>query len=275
MRAEKLTVRRYKTRHPLRGLMLLLLGALLGAGALNVIRGDTGLSLPFGGVSAGTPTLSPAEAARREEDAVLSAEIWYALQLGAFEDADQAKALSDGFRARGAAGYVYFQDRYMSLAAAYSTRADAQSVQAQLKSQHGVETQVKEIVRPEVTFHLSGQSAQLTALSDALNALSESPRRFAALASALDRGESGKEQAKTVLRSERDTAQALLDRLQTLFPSNAHSLVGEITDTMQSLIQALNSALSAETVSRLGAETRYCQLLCLCRLAVFAKAQAP
>ena len=70
-------------------------------------------------------------------------------------------------RARGAAGYVLSGNGFSVLAAAYGSRSDAQKVQTQLRSSHQIETAVVDIVRPEITLRLTGQQAQLTALTDA------------------------------------------------------------------------------------------------------------
>lgn len=272
MRSVKPRTRRYKT-HPLRGLVLLLAGVLLGAGALSYFRGD--IPLPLNAfVKQPAQTHAPKEAVRAETTLTLPAQAWYALQLGAFDSLSDAEALAASFQGRGAAGYVLQSGKYLVLAAAYDTRADAQSVQAKLKSQRQVDTVVVEISRPEVTFRLSGNKENLDALRDALDVLGEAAGHLNALSLSLDRGEGSTEQAFAALRSEQGTMAALRDQLRLLFPKAEHPAVKEILSILDSLCLSMDRALNASGQSQLGARIKYCQLQCVCRLAAFSKAQA-
>lgn len=271
MRAGRLKTRRYKI-HPLRGAALLLTGVLLGAGAYAYLRG--GIALPIS-----VPARQPAAAGqqkdvmRAETTLTLPAETWFALQVGAFDTKNEAEAQAAGFRGRGAAGYVFQSGAYRVLAAAYTSRSDAQRVQAQLKNRHQVESAVVEITRPEITFRLSGTREHLDTLRDALDALYGAAGQLGALSASLDQGETGREQALAALRSEKDTVAALRERLVLLFPDTAHPAVAAIIGMLTDLDAALADAVNAASQSALGARIKYGQLLCACRLADFAQSQ--
>ncbi|MBR6186661.1 MAG: SPOR domain-containing protein [Clostridia bacterium] len=272
MRAGKLKTRRYKT-HPLRGIALLLTGILLGAGAFACFRGDMALPLiPFERAAAAKN--APEEAPRAETTLTLPAQSWYALQLGAFDEISGAEALAALFQSRGAAGCILKKDQYLVLAAAYETRSGAQSVQMKLKNQHQVDTVIVEITRPEITFRLSGRKDSLDALRDALDALHEASGHLSGLSLLLDRGEGTRQQALDALRSEKNTVDMLKARLQSLFSQSAHPTVSEITRILDDFSRALDRALNASGQSALGAQIKYCQLLCLCSLFSFAQALA-
>lgn len=71
-----------------------------------------------------------------EREITLPSATWYALQLGAFESETAAQELGQQFVKRGAAGYVWHDGRYRTLAAVYPSLEDAQAVREQLSEAH-------------------------------------------------------------------------------------------------------------------------------------------
>ena len=267
MRAGRLKVRRYKTRRhsPVWPILLGLLA--LGCAAFWLLRDtDAGAFLRF------TPALSPQDRAAETRTLVLPGKTWYALQLGVFEDTASAGDLAESFRLRGAAGYIARREHYRVLAAAYPTRADAQAVQNQLRTQHQVDAYIYEISRPEITLRLTGQRAQLTALSDAYDALDQSAEQLFALSQAIDQGK--EQDYRAALTSTRETATALRGRLAALFDAPPQA-VQQVMDLLQALADGLEQAANAQSAVRLGAQIKYCQLLCAVGMADYAAALAP
>ena len=220
------------------------------------------------------PTLSPQDSAADSRVITLAGDTWYALQLGAFDSADAARSLAEAYRVRGAGGLIWRQDAYRVLAAAYASRADAQAVQTRLMAQHGVETMVIDVRAPEVTLRVTGQKAQLDALTDAYDAVPKLIRHLSELSSALDQGEAEVSQTLAALQSERDTAAALAAKLQTLFGDGGHPAVQDLRSMLDGATAALDAALTAQSATRLGAQIKYCQLFCLCRMAAHAQGLA-
>lgn len=266
MRAGRLKTRRYRPYHRRRwGLWILLLGALCLAAAW--FFRDGGIDL----FAAPAPTLSPDEAARDSRTVTLPGDAWYALQLGVFESETAAREFASGYQARGAAGYITGTDSFRVLAAAYPARADAQAVQANLRAQHGVDAYVYELSRPEITLRLSGQKAQLTALSDAYDFISQLANQLSALSQAMDSQEMEGAEVINALRSQRETLSGLSLRLKTLFAASPHAAVTQIAGLLDDLDASLAAAEQAQGNARLGAQVKYCQLLALDRMAAYAQ----
>ena len=273
MRAGKLKTKRYPVRKRSGGwAALLLLGVLLGAGAVTFGKQAWQAVLPeFQRMGQPSATQAPETISREERTLTLPGHTWYALQLGAFDSAEAAETLAASYRVRGAAGYVRVQGQYRVLAAAYAARADAQAVITQLRTRHQVDAVLTEIMQPEVTLLLTGRPDQLTALSDACDALEQLSVQLAALSDALDRGTADRQQALSALQSHRDTLNALKTRIDAQFGDNAPETVRKTAEILDAVALSLNEALSAQGSAALGARIKYAQLQCLCRMADYAE----
>jgi len=267
MRAGRVKIKRYKTRRSGKG--WLFLPVILLAGALCAAY--WGRDSLQGLLMSPAPTLSPGESQADARTITLPGKRWYALQLGAFEKEESARELAESFRARGAGGLIEHAGNYRVLAAAYESRSDAQVVQQQLRSQHGVEVYICEIPRSEITLKISGQKAQLTALTDAYDALAQAEMQLSALSQGIDRGETGKDAALAALTSQRDTLVVLQDRLLSLFGESAHPAVREIRQLLSALEEGISVALRAESMLALGAQIKYCQLLVITGLSDYGE----
>ncbi len=272
MRAGKLKVKRYPVRN--RGSRrggALLLGVLLGAAAVLFGKHAWRSVLPqFPIPQRQTAAQTPEPAPREERALTLPGSTWYALQLGAFDSAEAAESLASSYRGRGAAGYVRRQGQYRVLAAAYGTRADAQAVMTQLRASHQVDAVLTEITRPQVTLRLNGRADQLTALSDAYDAIEQLSVQLAALSDSLDRGGMDRQTVLDALRSHRDTLTALKSRIGFQFGENVPLAVKAVADLLNVLSLSLNDALSAQSAAALGARIKYVHLQCLCGMADYA-----
>ena len=270
VRAGRLATRRYKVRRRKMGWLLLIAGIGLGLATssayLRFMR-----PLPQTHISAQpAPTLPPEETRADERTVTLAGQSWYALQIGVYDDAEIAGREADALRARGAGGYIFRKDGCRLLAAAYTARADAQAVMSRLKTRHGLDTEVVEIVSPEITLRLSGQKGQLTALTDAFSAMEKLCGHLYQLSLSLDRQETEAAEALTALRSERDTLTELSARLQSRFGASAPAAVLAFKQILDDCVQSLAGASAAKTLTQLGAQVKYCHLECICRMAAYA-----
>ena len=272
VRAGRLATRRYKVRKARGGwLLLLLLGIGLGFGGSVYLQRIA--PVPRAHIAAEpAPTLPPEETQADERTLTLGSQSWYALQAGIYDDAAIARQDAEALRARGAGGYLFQKDGCRVLAAAYASRADAQAVMTRLKTRHGLDAEVVEIVSPEVTLRLTGQKGQLTALSDALSAMEKLCGHLYQLSLSLDRQETDARTALAALQSERDTLAALNERLQSRFGASAHPAVLSLEEMLADCVQSLNAASAAQSLTRLGAQVKYCHLTCICRMAAYAEA---
>lgn len=269
MRAGRLKTRRYKVRRGRNGwIFLLFLGALAAAAAYFFHSGD----LPL--IISPAPTLTPQESAADERIITLPGKTWYALQLGVFDQESSARQLAESYRGRGAGGFIAGSAPFRVLAAAYTSRADAQSVQNQLRTLHGVEAYINEIHRAEMTFKVTGQKAQLIALSDAYDAVDQAAVHFSTLSQGLDQRVMEETEILLALKSQKETLIALRDRLQNLFGPQPHAAVAQMMNLLSELSEAVDLALAAPGETRLGAQIKYCQLLCIIRMTDYAQALA-
>ena len=255
--------------------LLLALGILLGIGASAARRGEIALPARFFSLRP-SATLSPQDSAPEERILTLPGQAWYALQVGAYAEKDAAEASAAAFRGRGAGGYIHFSDGlYRVLAAAYETRADAQAVQTQLKNQHQVETAVVEILQPELSLRVSGQKAQLASLEDAFGALCPLAGKLGALSAGLDRREKDASQIRPALQSEKTTLDALEARLLLRFGEDAPPAAEKLHSLCADAARGLDRCLAGQGSTALGAQIKYAQLMCLCRMASFAQSLLP
>ncbi len=274
MRAGKLKMKRYPVRKRGGGrFLLLLLGVLLGAAAVLYGKQAWQSALPDALIfQHPLPAKTQEPALREERTLTLPGHTWYALQLGAFDSAEAAESLTASYQGRGAAGYVRVQGQYRVLAAAYVSRTDAQKVLTQLRANHQVDAVLTEITQPEVTLRLTGRGDQLTALCDAYDALEQLSIQLGTLSDSLDRGKADRQTALDALQSHRDTLAVLKQRIDALFGENAPQAVRDTADMLDALSQSLDKALAAQGTTALGAQIKYAQLQCLCRMADHAAA---
>lgn len=268
MRAGRLKTRKYKTRR--RGVGVLCLVVIVGALGLAARAVLTGRvpNLPFLMQSLPEATLPPEDLIRDTRDVVLPGKSWYALLLSSSADTDVANAEASALQIRGAAGYVFFQEEYLVLGAAYETRQDAQAVADQLKSLHGIAARVTPVDRPEITLRLTGRRAQLNALEDAYLLLDQTAEQMSALSRGIDSRTLDAQAVRASLSSQLSTARAMRDKLTARFGDNpADAAVRDLMAMLDELSRAVDAALTETGAARLGAKIKYGQLLCICRMA--------
>lgn len=270
LRSGKIKIKRYKTGRNKTGLLIILPVLLLAACFLYVHR-TGGLSLPPFLV----PSLSAEEMQQETRMITLPGASHFALQLGAFSEKESAKALAESYRSRGAAGYIFENDSYRVLAAVYASREDARAVQKKLAENHGVDVYLYPLTRSQITLKLSGQRAQLNALSDAMDVCVQLTDTLGTLSQSLDAGSLSKEEATQALQSQQETLRALNTRLSSLFVKEEHPAVTALCALLTQTEQGLSSAAGAANATRLGSGIKYSQLSLLCGLEQYVLALAP
>jgi len=272
MRPGGLKTRRYKTANRGGGFLLLLAGIVLGGGLMAFRQGVFTFPTPLLSIrTAPESTAAPEKGPILQREITLPGRGYFALELGSFDALDSARALSESYQSRGAAGYVLEKNGYRVLAAAYAARADAQAVQTELKARHQVETRVMEIAWPEIKIRLSGRQEQLEAFSDAWDALGQLPDHLFSLSQAVDKKETDAASALPLLLSEKETLSALCSRLRAQFPEGTSREAEKLSWALDSLVSALDAARQAQSAVRLGARIKYCQLQSICLTAALTE----
>lgn len=153
----------------------------------------------------------------------LPGSLWYALQLGAFEGEEAAKELAERYITRGAAGYVWQDGRYRTLAAIYPTREDAQSVRQQLQTGHTIESYLYEISVPALTVRMKGMKGQIDILEAAFLHANDLVSALQRLSVQMDRQEMNVAEARATLLALKDQTALVALRLEQRFspPRNA------------------------------------------------------
>lgn len=168
-----------------------------------------------------------------QEELTLPGATWYALQLGAFENEAAARQISEQYAKRGAAGYVWHDNRYRALAALYTTREDAQNVREQLQKQHSIDTYLYPVELPAIRVRLSGMRGQLDILQAAFVHGGDLIGQLQQLSVALDRQEANAQEAVQTLLSLREPLEAVALRLKQRFISPRHPAVEGLISCME------------------------------------------
>lgn len=276
MRAQGLKTQSYKSGGVWRRFVLcVLLGALIwGSGAL--LREKMGIPLAFSlspkATAAPQHTASPTEKPAYDVcDISLSARNWYALQLGAFTQENAAHQLSQEFIPRGAAGYIHRQDDvYRVYAAAYPTRAEAQSVQTHLSNQ-GVTTYIQPCNEAAFTLRATGTKAQLGAVKDIFTYLDALSMKFFTLSSQLDKGDMSVGEALGALSSEAATCRALAQALKDTFSGDTPSAAAHVVSLLDSIALSCENAQNSQSAARSGAALKSCQLMVITGLQALSR----
>ena len=221
--------------------LLLFLSALIILSGLVFREEGSTLSIKL----ASTPTPIPLEEAFDETPCEKELELpsgnWYALQLGAFESEEAARKLGQEYARRGAAGYVWLDGRYRTLAAVYPLKEDAQAVRSQLSLIHEVDTYLYEISLPALRIRLSGMKGQLEILEAAFLHANDLITSLQAMSVALDRQETNVPEALDSLHALRDQLSIISLRLRQRFASPRHQAVTGLLECFDSFIAFADS----------------------------------
>lgn len=270
MRSGKYKIKQYKTGRSRRWIIWLLAAAGIAVLALHLID-RRALTLP----AFTAPALTQADMQQETRVLTLEGSHFFALQLGAFDDEKSARQLADSFRSRGAAGYLYKNGNYRVLAAAYESRESAQAVQAQLAQIHGVDAYLCPLNRSGITLRLTGQKAQLDALSDIFDLCDQLTYTLCSISQALDKGEITADEARQALSSQRDTVHSLSSRMNMLFSREHHEAIAQLSSLLSDMENHLASAAATTHTVQLGSSIKFCHLYLLCSLEAYIGALSP
>ncbi len=225
MQGNKRVYPRERPRGKCLSYLLLFLSAVVVLSGL-VWRGD-GAELDIRPLPTATPIPTDAyfDETQEERELTLPGATWYALQLGAFENEDAAQELAQRFIQRGAAGYVWRDGRYRTLAALYPTREDAQNVREQLSKQHTVDTYLYQIDLPALRVRMKGMKGQLDILEAAFSHAHDLVSSMQAASVAMDRQEMSSQEAVERMDGLKAQVETVSLRLQQRFSLPRHAAV--------------------------------------------------
>lgn len=240
----------------LSGLMLFLSAVVVLSGL--VWRGEKdGLSIRIAEGPTPIPMNEAFDETPAQIDITLPGSEWYALQLGAFENEDSAKTLAEQFSRRGAAGYVWLDGRYRTLAAVYPLRDDAQAVRQQLSEKHEVETYLYQISLPAMQLRMSGMQGQLEILKAAFIHADELVRSLQRMSSALDRQEMNVQEVAAELQGISEQLTMVTLRLKQRFAAPRHETVDGLIRCFENYAAYVSSFDSAQSEVAAGTMLKY------------------
>ncbi|NLV59557.1 MAG: SPOR domain-containing protein [Clostridiales bacterium] len=206
-----------------------------------------------------TPTPIPLDAAFDEtiesREITLPGEIWYALQLGAFDKEELAVKLAQSYQTRGAAGYVWQDTRFRALAALYPSKDEVQSVRTQLSTKHYIETYAYEIRLPPLKLRIRGMRGQLDIMEAGFLHGGDLVDQLQEVSVLMDRQELGVAEAMEKLKNIRSQMDIVSQRLSERFSPPRHQAVQGLLDCFagyrafcEELGEEINSVLLATQV---------------------------
>ena len=204
-----------------------------------------------------TPSPIPLDAAfdetRETQEITLNGSVWYALQLGAFETEEAARQLAEQFQRRGAAGYVWQDERYRVLAAVYPEKEDAQAVRQQLREQHDVDSYLYEISVPALSLRMTGMKGQIEILEAAFLHADEMER----ISETLDRQEITPAEAVTELNTLREQVELVALRMEQRFAAPRNTAVERLIALFQDYAAFAREKTGQESNATLSRQIKY------------------
>lgn len=208
-----------------------------------------------------TPSPIPLDAAfdetRETREITLNGSVWYALQLGAFETEEAAGQLAEQFQRRGAAGYLWPEERFRVLAAVYPEKEDAQAVRQQLRDQHDVDSYLFEISIPSVSLRMTGMRGQIDILEAAFLHAEELIRQMERISETLDRQEITPAEAAEELNTLREQVELVALRMEQRFLSPRNAAVTGLIGLMRDYATFAREKTGQESNALLSRQLKY------------------
>lgn len=236
--------------------LLLFFSAVLLLSGLVWREDNSGVSIQV------SPTLTPVPMDAAFDETMTSREItlpsstWYALQLGAFENEAAAQELAEQFTRRGAAGYVWHDGRYRTLAAVYTNRDDAQNVRRQLSELHTVDSYLFQIDLPALHVRLSGMAGQLDILEAAFAHAQDLVSNLQAISMMMDRQELNTEETLERLQALSSQVSLVSLRLEQRFLTPRHAAVEGLIDCFGNYAAFANGLTGRDNAVTLGMQVK-------------------
>ncbi|NLG24620.1 MAG: hypothetical protein GX558_04645 [Clostridiales bacterium] len=245
MRTRLVRVRR---RRPM-GVVLataMLVVALLGYLSLQnpVLRSMDARRTEAPGAPRPTALAASSSAERLTEDVRLGDVALYAVQLGAYDGADQAQVEAARYVRRGAAGYVHIDGTRRVLGAGYATRAEAETVVKRLSEDEGIAAAVYAATAESVLLRVTATRDQLDALTIAERTLREGAQALGSLAFSLDKGEVALGDAARQVQSLAAAALAARDGLIVQAGDDPNAVASGLIELLSAFDKNLSDSVS-------------------------------
>lgn len=220
--------------------LVLLLLALAGAYSAGRLYGAY--------TAAPSPTPAPEKVT---STVVLEEFTFHAIQLGAFETDAEARALSESYTDRGAAGYVLTDTRSRAIGAAYLSRADADKVRANLAEQ-GVDSYVYTVSAPRIELRVTAEPGLAGLIAQAHDAVLHAIDELSRLALELDRGSISCLQAQTDLTALSALARERYESLNAALSGRTHAATSGLMSELMAAVNICDTLIQQNTASAMA-----------------------
>lgn len=183
--------------------------------------------------------------------------VWYALQVGAFESAELAEECAEAFQRRGAAGYLWQDGRIRVLASVYPEQSDAQSVRDQLREQHGIDSYLYPLRLPAYKLRIKGMQGQLEILQAAFGHFDEMVHELQRMSVILDRQEISVPELMEKLAGLKTQLDVVTLRLQQRFPRPINQTVKALVDGIENYAAFVVSVSEEESMFAVGMRLKH------------------
>lgn len=182
---------------------------------------------------------------------------WYALQLGAFDNQQAAETMGEQYRKRGAAGYLWQDERYRVLAAIYASDADARNVRQQISEQHQVDSYLYRICLQPIEVSLYGMRGQIEIIQAGFKHAADLISSLQEISILSDRSELTREEQQKQLTALNDQLQLVKLRLYQRFPEPRNACITGLIALFDDFERFTSKVNAAKTQVLFGAELKY------------------
>lgn len=198
--------------------------------------------------SQASPSASATADAPVSKTISIDANTVYALQVGVFDQEQNAEDMAQSLRSKGGAGYIVKEgESYRVLISAYKTEAEAQNVKTRLVDEQKLDSKLYNIATEKVNIELSAPEEFLSQLEEAIQKSSETHDALLDLSLAYDKGEKTIDQVKDELKSLQENGKKIADAMGQIDQTGTVAAVSSIKTFYSRAESALGKLLDAET----------------------------
>lgn len=210
-------------------------------------------------------TESPKEGQAASQNVVsktleIPANAYFALQMGIFNDEQNAWDAAEQLRQQGGAGYI-LQDgeQFRVLMSAYHTQDEARTVKDRLQGE-GIETSIYEFSSEATSFNVKGEETYVVIIEEVFGFLPTFIEEVYDLSIELDQGQLELEGATTKLNALITTFDEKNKQLSNIASSSDNEIVKSLSGAINDIKQLLDTAAKAATVEEMSTQLKYIQI---------------
>lgn len=188
----------------------------------------------------------------------------YALQAGAYSDENNATVYADSLKAKGGAGYIYFDGEiYRVFIAAYATKEDAENVMQRLESEQGIQTKLYEMTYNEKNVSVTADEQTKQELEEIMEDVVGYTEQLINLALEYDKGNIdvtvASEQLQNLMK-QADEKETKITELQQAGITNGYITALQVY--FQQVEQTLQNMKDAPSQTEMSAFIKYAYMSC-------------